>query len=74
MIQHIGFLFLEVLVHFVQLAHLGRVSVDVEVGDEDVDEGDEEARQGDDQRVEQLPRDLKQGEEPYMTCGDPFLV
>ena len=37
--------------HFVQLANLGRISVDVEVGDEDVDEGDEEAREGDDQRV-----------------------
>ena len=44
MLLHIGFLYLEDLVHFVQLAHLGRISVDVEVGDEDVDEGDEEAR------------------------------
>ena len=38
--------------HFVRLAHLGRISVNVEVGDQDVDDGDEEAREGDDQRVE----------------------
>ena len=38
---------------------LWRISVDVEVRNEDVDEGDEEARQRDDQRVQQLPRHLK---------------
>ena len=41
------------------MTDLWRISVDVEVGDEDVDEGDEEARQRDDQRVQQLPRHLQ---------------
>ena len=27
--------------HFVRLAHLGRISVNVEVGDQDVDDGDQ---------------------------------